>query len=319
MARAGRETRSWRAALLVTTVVALGLPMSASAATAGSGDGRIAFSRFNPATGYTAIFTVHPDGSGLRRLTSGNYDAAPAWSPNGRRIAFTRGVDIWMMDAWGHHLHRVTTSPAFEGLPTWSPDGKTLAFISNRAGNGAWNIYTLHSTKPYGRAVAITHDVWASGCGLQGVQTPTYGPDGSLWWTETCPPPDRDNTLTEIVRLAPNATTPTVFATWTGLTIDVSPLGTALLDAPSAERGNQAWIERIDLPGGQRTTLTPMLENEPSWAPTWSPSGQRIAYTRVIPNPITGASEEQLVTANPDGTDVRPVRRNADSPSWQPK
>jgi Tol biopolymer transport system component len=273
----------------------------------------------NPATGHSAIFTVHPSGEGLRRLTSGSSDFDPSWSPNGRRIAFVRGVDIWVMDAWGHHLHQVTTSPAAEAEPTWSPDGRTIAFVSYRDdghrvdGRAAWNLYTLHSSRPYGQAVAITHDVWASGCGLQGAQSPSYAPDGSLWWTITCPPPDRDNRFTEIVHLAEPATTPTVFATWTGLTIDVSPLGTALLDGNSS--GYQAWIDRYDIPAGQRTMITPDIEYEPSWNPTWAPSGQRIAYARTIP----GSSREQLVTANPDGTDVRDVLANADEPSWQPK
>jgi hypothetical protein len=58
-----------------------------------------------------------------------------------------------------------------------------------------------------------------------------------------------------------------------------------------------------------------MVEGEPSAAPTWAPSGQRIAYTRIIP----GSSQEQLVTANADGTDIRPVITNAGHPSWQPK
>jgi len=304
----------WRAALLATAVVAMAIPASASAATTG-GDGKIAFSRLNPATGHSSIFTVHPDGKGLRRLTSGEFDNGPAWSPNGRRIAFNRGVDIWVMDAWGHHLHQVTTSPAFEAEPAWSPDGKTLAFISNRAGNGAWNVYTLHSTKPYGRAVAITHDVASHDgvCGLQGAQSPTYGPDGSLWWTDTCPSPDRDNTFTEILRLLPTETSPAVVATWTGLDIDVSPFGTALLNTRISDAGTVAWIDRIDLPGGQQTMITPMFDN--SGFPTWAPSGQRIAYTRLLP----GTAHEQLVTANPDGTEIRPVITNAGSPSWQPR
>jgi Tol biopolymer transport system component len=103
-----------------------------------------------------------------------------------------------------------------------------------------------------------------------------------------------------------------VVATWTGLDVDVSPSGAALLNTRISDAGTVAWIDRIDLPGGQQTMITPMFDD--SGSPTWAPSGQRIAYTRLPP-----ASQEQLVTANPDGTDIRLVIRNAGSPSWQPK
>jgi TolB protein len=65
-------------------------------------------------------------------------DYAPAWSPNGRRIAFasTRGSTlgiphVWVMNADGTNAHVLTR--AFTGkYPAWSPDGKRIVFATNQ-------------------------------------------------------------------------------------------------------------------------------------------------------------------------------------------
>ena len=86
------------------------------------------------------IWTMRPDGSELRRLSprcpSGAFcpdDAFPAYSPDGRQIAFdsyrgpkTGGYGIMVADANLRHAHRVATGYT----PRWSPDGKQLVFVA---------------------------------------------------------------------------------------------------------------------------------------------------------------------------------------------
>ena len=45
--------------------------------------------------------------------------------------------EIYVMDADGGNLRRLTNSPLDESEPTWSPDGKRIAFVTTRAGEGA--------------------------------------------------------------------------------------------------------------------------------------------------------------------------------------
>lgn len=80
------------------------------------------------------------------RLTSNAVaDSNPAWSPDGRQIAFassrTGAGDIYLMDADGSNVRRLTTSGAPECQPTWSPDGRRIAFVGHASDND--DIYVI--------------------------------------------------------------------------------------------------------------------------------------------------------------------------------
>jgi TolB protein len=72
----------------------------------------------------------------------------PAWSPDGRWIAFVRAAggeigNIWVIDASGYALglHQVTAGAYSDSRPAWSPDGGSIYFSSNRSGSGQiWKI-----------------------------------------------------------------------------------------------------------------------------------------------------------------------------------
>jgi tricorn protease len=67
--------------------------------------------------------------------------AEPGISPDGSRIAFVSGGDIWVVPAGGGAATLVVAHPANESRPLWAPDGQRLAFGSDRTGNG--DIYVL--------------------------------------------------------------------------------------------------------------------------------------------------------------------------------
>jgi dipeptidyl aminopeptidase/acylaminoacyl peptidase len=84
------------------------------------------------------LWVVKADGSEPpRQLTGGTHDSSPSWSPDSRRIAFTRSVDkdgkaqpvqIYVMPMDGGEARAITDIPRGASDPEWSPDGKTIAF-----------------------------------------------------------------------------------------------------------------------------------------------------------------------------------------------
>lgn len=125
---------------------------------------------------YRDIYVIQPDGTGRQQITTSyDYNADPAWSPNGDRIAFVRALyelnsNVWVMSASGGQQVNVTNlaCPASTQSPTWAPSGTQIVYGSTQ---GARIVFTS------GSHLMVMN---ANGSGQQ-VLTNTGSPNNADW------------------------------------------------------------------------------------------------------------------------------------------
>jgi TolB protein len=80
------------------------------------------------------LYEMNANGSDVRRLTRESSNWFPQYSPDGMRLSFHRMRDVHVMDLSTQSTTRLTIDPQNGMHPAWSPDGRQLAFMSWRNG-----------------------------------------------------------------------------------------------------------------------------------------------------------------------------------------
>ncbi len=101
----------------------------------------------------THLYVYTPGDTAAIQITSGDFDDnSPAWSPDGKSVAFVSNRsdnpdgnsnnDIWVVSAdntdKGQTLRQITTNENSDSSPAWSPDGNSIAYVTVTDGDAMW-------------------------------------------------------------------------------------------------------------------------------------------------------------------------------------
>jgi Tol biopolymer transport system component len=102
-------------------------------------------------TGDEELFVADADGSNVVQLTDDDaFDSAPAWSPDGTKLAFESTRDggdeeIYVMDLATRTVARLTDNDVHDEGPAWSPDGRFIAFTRAATPTAPGDIWVMNA------------------------------------------------------------------------------------------------------------------------------------------------------------------------------
>lgn len=269
----------------------------------------IAFVSEDQGRNHVGIATMRSDGSSVAALRPTG--EGPVWSPDGKKLAFVAGGDVFVMNADGTGavdiLHGDVGSNVV-GL-AWKPDGLSLAF--GGAYNYASGLFVMGAD-----GSSVTRVLGGYGFGH-----PSWSPDGS--------------------RIAFECSTPTGNADICLVNSNGSGFAQVTSD-PDAEYqpawkpdgtrilfvANGSGFSGLKVINPDGTGMTPLLSYGNAYLPAWSGDGQHIAFVAeggcisysysYSYSYCSGVAPDSIVVANADGSGVQVVNQAATEPAWRP-
>lgn len=240
------------------------------------------------------VWTIRADGTGARRLLS--RATAPAWSPDGKLIAFVSDrsgdEELYVARADGTGIRRVTRSPGHDLSPAWSTDGKRLAYSHDAE---------IRTIKPDGSGMRV---VVRKAAAWHEHLSPTWHGTTIVYSSTRVSTFNPELYATPARRLTYTKGSDGVLGDDT--MPDFSPDGRLIAFTSNVTRQGEIWT--IDANGKNRRRLTDRPGDD--WAPAFSPDGARIAFHNL--------EDGGVWMMGADGTGLRRLTSGRE-PDWRPR
>jgi TolB protein len=308
-------------AVLAVAALAVVLTRPASGTFPGK-NGRIdfIFAPSNPANMLGNVYTMNPDGSDMRQVTSlppNTFANNASWSPDGRQIVFAESppqsapAQLWLMNADGRNLHLLLSDPNpnyGDYEPSFSPDGRTVVFTRCPPSTFDCAIYRIQTD---GTGLTAITNFEPSLSDFE----PWYSPDGR---TIAFVNFGRGGILLGIYLVNADGSNVRLLTppwiggdapSWSpdGRKIAFSSNG-SVFDHGGFGLNEEIWVINVDGTGLTRLTSTNQdwhgyLNSPHDTLPSWSPDGSAMTFARFSPSLANSA----ICVMNPDGSGLRQI------------
>lgn len=282
------------------------------------------------------IYTVNPDGSDQTQLVDLANSSTLVWSPDGSKLAFARRIggnwELYLVNADGSELKRLTNNRRNQFNPVWSPDGSKLAFedwgnkLGSKMNIGVYRVArgtfrrvtakrvgvkTNPSWSPDGRWLAFTR--CTGGCGIYRIKPsgkrfdrlakkgrlPAYSPDGKILFSRT----------SGLWLMQGNGSGKLALTDGNVDSAYWSPDGSQIAFSRISGESKSIWF--MDAEGSQKERV---VEGDQIYLFGWSPSGSSLLYQQ-------GLFDGDIFTVDlvtEESFAVAATEADESFPTWQP-
>lgn len=256
------------------------------------------------------VWVASADGRSVRRVsrrqgTRAAVTSRPVWTPNGRRILFSRESsfpsELVTVLPTGGERRRLTHNRLREIEPAWSPDGRMIAFtgVFDEERAAEKEIYVMRADGTHLRRL-----------------TRRRGPDSQPAWS-----PDGKRIV--FVRASGSGAVLHVMSVIGGRSRPIRHLEPGIRAAGHPAWAPARWIafdglDLVSATGKSGGRLTRPREEAPDTQPDWAPDGRRFAFVRSVSMPCRQCEWLELYVGRLGTRRVRRVAANLVAPSWSP-